>query len=182
MINKFCKLLFLLLVLYGFQKADDIIYWSPVRKLTWDDFKEVERCGVYGATSCDGIDYELLNNENAVKIISFFNKKKSWVVKGEKDNEGIKHEQVHFDITEVYARKLRKAIKDKKFKKKHLAEDLMLIYKEIDNALGAYQKVYDKETDNYRNQVKQDEWNKKIENELQELKDYSETKVEIKLK
>lgn len=180
----FIQILFLVVILFGFQKAkeDEKIYWSPDRKLTWDDFKEVEKISNNTAISCSGIEYELYEKEFAVEIKSCFYKNKSWVIKGEKTDKLLKHEQGHFNIAELYARKLRKAIKGKRFKKKHLKEKIILLYNKVMLELNSFNDLYDKETNYHRNQVKQEEWNQSIENELLNLKEYSEVRVAIRLK
>jgi predicted secreted Zn-dependent protease len=76
------------------------------------------------------------------------------------------HEQGHFDITELYARKLDEAIREYNFNPKKFKTDLDQIYKDIMDEKEDRQNRYDLETDFSRNQEKQAEWIKKIQKEL----------------
>ena len=76
------------------------------------------------------------------------------------------HEQGHFDITEIYARKLDNALRDYNFNPKRFKTDLDEIYKDIMEEKEELQNQYDLETDYSRNKEKQTEWLKKIQKEL----------------
>ena len=76
------------------------------------------------------------------------------------------HEQGHFDITEIYARKLDNALREYNFNPKRFKTDLDEIYKDIMEEKEELQNQYDLETDYSRNKEKQTEWLKKIQKEL----------------
>lgn len=97
-------------------KQDTIIYWNENRKLTWDDFKGAppsDTMSIYGAatTSTITIDYVCNDTILVYLIRAWFSKNKSWVREKGKTPEILRHEQLHFDITELYARKIRKSHK-----------------------------------------------------------------------
>ena len=162
-------------------REKDIIYWRPGIKLSWNDFKEMNRSGNTGAVSSTGIEYKLSfeNNEAEVIVQSFFSRKNSWVKKGQKHTEGLKHEQGHFDISEIFARKLRKYISTRKFTDAKVDDEMRSLYHQCVKELGDYQVLYDKDTDHHRNEAQQLEWDKRIEKELKELKDFSETHLKL---
>ena len=70
-------------------------------------------------------------------------------------------EQAHFDLCEVYARRLRKRVADSNYK---LDMDNAIF--EVFEAFKQRQKLYDKETNHSRNKEKQVEWLKIISNGL----------------
>ena len=83
------------------------------------------------------------------------------------------HEQGHFDLAELFARKLRKAYAEYKF-------NAQTVGKDIDNLFILNRKertnmdiLYDKETDFSRNRKQQLFWNKKIKDELDNLLRYT---------
>jgi len=76
------------------------------------------------------------------------------------------HEQGHFDITEIYARKLDNALREYNFNPKRFKTDLDEIYKDIMEEKEELQNQYDLETDYSRSKEKQAEWLKKIQKEL----------------
>jgi predicted secreted Zn-dependent protease len=73
------------------------------------------------------------------------------------------HEQGHFDITEIFARKLNEALQNYEFNKKTFRKDINDIYQAIVKQKEEYQKMYDGETDHSRNKKIQYEWLEKIQ-------------------
>ena len=86
----------------------------------------------------------------------------------------LSHEQGHFDLAEVYARKLYKKVQEYRFHQKNYRKDLQKIYKEILDEKEEMQSKYDRETNHSINKEKQVEWLKKIEKMLEEYKDYAD--------
>ncbi|MCL2329488.1 MAG: DUF922 domain-containing Zn-dependent protease [Bacteroidetes bacterium] len=179
-----------LLILYSFlppsqEKNDDTIIWSKDRPLTWDDFKMKAPQSSQGAAWIYyNLSLNLQSEGNTVNIntATFMIPKKSWVKNGSKSEELLKHEQGHFDIAEIHARKLRKSIQEGTFTHKNIQEKINKIYSQTFSKLEAQQKLYDKETDHHRNKEKQIEWNERIARELKELATYSNPIIEITLK
>jgi hypothetical protein len=156
------------------QNNDSIIYWHKEIKLNWDDFKGLppDSSGFQVAWSFVQIytnaDWkERLPN---YRVYVVFKKNKSW----SKDTSltTLAHEQLHFDIGELYARKMRKAMLDLRNKKNDNINDYL-------NALNKYytecyhlNDLYDKETAHGVYTGKQFEWNKKIIKELCAFREY----------
>jgi len=155
-------------------QEEQFIEWSSSKKLTWEDYLASPSSASDAAaitSTALGIEYHLRNNILAYKITCRFSKTRSW---GKyKTNYILQHEQGHFDITEIFARRLAKEIKQYKFDSRKYQEDLSKIYKKVMDAKEEYQNIYDAETDYSRNKEKQDEWLKKIEDELEYLREYS---------
>jgi histone acetyltransferase (RNA polymerase elongator complex component) len=72
-----------------------------------------------------------------------------------------------FDIAEIFARKLHKALREYVFNKKNFQTDLKHIYDGIVAAKTAMQDEYDRETNHSINKDKQNEWLIKIADLLQ---------------
>ena len=151
------------------------IVWHPSRKLAWKDFKatppSVSETNASASTNC-GFDVSAQSNSNrqliAVSIKNVFYGDKSWVRLNKSDlTKLLEHEQAHFDLCEVYARRLRKRVEDSNYK---LNIDTAIL--EVFEAFKQRQLLYDKETNHSRNKEKQAEWIKIIANELQELNAY----------
>jgi predicted secreted Zn-dependent protease len=146
---------------------EEFIEWSPASKLTWDDYlaKPSSLSDAAAITSTAlGIEYHVRNNKLSYKITCRFSKTRSW---GRfKTDYILQHEQGHFDITEIFARKLAKTIQEYDFNPRQYQHDLSDIYKRIMDEKEDFQNQYDKETDFSRNKERQAEWLKKIEKEL----------------
>jgi len=92
--------------------------WPQHPTLTWDDFQaQPPKVAVYpSALSDTGFKYQLLCRNGLLDIDShaFFSPSGSWVKPSDKNAELLKHEQGHYDMAELYARRLRRAIQDAK--------------------------------------------------------------------
>ena len=83
------------------------------------------------------------------------------------------HEQGHFDITEIFARKLHEALQGYQFNKRTFKKDIGQIYQGIVKEKEDFQKKYDGETDHSRNRKMQYDWLETIEQMLEETQAYS---------
>ena len=156
------------------QLEEGHIKWQEDRKLTWDDFKAAPlKIGSTAAmtTTHLGFSYNITNGIVTYRIECRFEKNKSW---GLVKNEWVlKHEQGHFDIAEIFARKLNKSISEYRFNKNSFQKDLDSIYKSVVTEKEKFQQQYDEETDYSRIKAKQEEWLKKIESELKQHKSWA---------
>ena len=146
---------------------DDYIKWEENRRLTWDDFKAAPlKLGNTAAmtTTHLGFSYNVTNGIVTYKIDCRFEKTKSWGLV--KNDWILKHEQGHFDIAEIFARKLNKSVNEYQFNRSSFQKDLDIIYKSVVDEKEKFQQQYDDETDYSRNKPQQEEWLKKIESEL----------------
>ena len=163
----------LLLALTVMQQGH-LIPWSDARKLSWDDFKASPdpRSGNAALTSST-INIEFGYDEEGLQysIRCTFDKTRSWV--RIRNNEVLAHEQGHFDIAEIYARKLSKAMHDYRFQPKTVSKDVNEIYDSMMNQHKLAQNQYDKETDYSRNRTSQELWLKKIQQQLNEVKAFA---------
>ena len=160
--------------LSSLKQDNSLIDWSADKKLSWNDFKAEPEKG-YSAAALTStnikIDFGYYNESLQYHIRCRFDKNKSW---GRVKNDYIlSHEQVHFDIAEIYARKLNKVLKTYKPNEDHISKDVNKIYENIMHEYYNKQEEYDKETNFSINKIKQEEWLKKVSNELSELKNYS---------
>ncbi|TMI86227.1 MAG: DUF922 domain-containing protein [Bacteroidetes bacterium] len=151
----------------GHGQNEEFIEWSAAKRLSWEDYlaKPSSSSDAAAITSTAlGLEYHVRNNILTYKITCRFSKTRSW---GKYRTDYIlQHEQGHFDITELYARKLDDAIREYSFNPKKFKTDLDQIYKEIMEEKEEVQNQYDLDTDFSRNPEKQSEWLKKIQREL----------------
>ncbi|MFD1064091.1 DUF922 domain-containing protein [Winogradskyella litorisediminis] len=156
------------------QKADDITFsWDENRPLTWEDFqgKPVKNTDA-AALTASGISFGFSIGKTGNKITEFtadveclFYPEESWYKPNEADAHILKHEQLHFNITELHARKFRKHISELQ-PSRHLQNQLNKIYKAISQASYEMQQQYDEETNHSINKEKQAEWQSFITEQL----------------
>lgn len=156
------------------------IIWKEDRKLEWDNFKSpVNRKNnpdVAAYTHC-GWEYSVVTSTNPktpvkIEIAAIFNEERSW-----KDSKRISdyillHEQKHFDIAEIFARKLRKEVAEKIVTSGDYNKYFQAVYRKVSNDYQNFQKSYDRETQHGINEQKQKEYNILISEELNNLKSY----------
>jgi hypothetical protein len=164
----------LLLTVLIAHQDNHLISWTSSRKLTWDDFRGPVDPGSKNAAltiSNINIEFQYDDKELVYSIKCTFNKQKSWV--RIRNNDVLAHEQGHFDLAEVHARRLYKAMKEYKFNPGTVGDDVNRIYNSVMKMHHEAQHQYDQETDYSRNRPKQLEWEKKIAAELKSLQAYA---------
>jgi hypothetical protein len=155
--------------------CQDSTVWNAGAKLTWADFKgKVDSGSTFVAVTVSGIQYKLRFDSRGLSdsVFAVFYKAESWV-KVPTDRELV-HEQGHFDITEVFARRLRKRLEEFVPKRGSLGHQLELLYDEVESSREAEQQLYDLQTGHGSNAVRQAEWEVRIEKELKELEGFGE--------
>ncbi|CAM4190737.1 DUF922 domain-containing protein [Zobellia roscoffensis] len=157
-------------------QEEEVILWNADRKLQWSDFK-----GSYfktewaAATTASGISYSFTSFKKEGQLYldfvvqSEFYPNKSWYRPELCDSVILSHEQLHFDISELYARKMRERLAKAQFTMNAKAE-VRAIYKTVLKELSDFQNKYDRETNFSRDLHKQLLWNKQIEAALKEEK------------
>lgn len=150
------------------QEIEEGVLWNSAKRLTWSDFRgKVPPASVPAATTASGISYtytaNLLHHEVKLdfEVNAYFYPNESWYKPEVCTENTLAHEQLHFDISELFARKMRKRLRRTSFSDNVKAE-VREIYQEILKELGDFQDQYDWETNFSRNKEKQMEWNKKI--------------------
>jgi hypothetical protein len=153
---------------------EEIIPWRTQRKLSWDDFlstPQKQGDAVASTSTSLGISYQVKNGELTYTITCNFSKKKSWGLL--KTDYILAHEQAHFDITELHARKLYEALYHYEFNPETFKKDIAAIYERIVNEKEAMQEAYDGETDHSRKKRMQYDWLEKIDLMLAETEPFA---------
>src|ERR1044072_2897720 len=169
------KVLFsLLLVCISVIQTNNLIPWNASRRLSWSDFKGVpDPHSTNAALTSSNINIEFGYNEEGFQysIKCSFDQNRSWV--RIKTNDVLAHEQGHFDIAEIFARKLNKTMKAYHFNAKTASTDLNKLYEDAMKQHRQTQIQYDQETDYSRNKPNQEEWLKKIATDLKGLEAFA---------
>ncbi|MCH4552244.1 hypothetical protein [Aestuariibaculum lutulentum] len=154
-------------------ETDSLLFWRSERKLIWDDFKgevDDENYISAGAIIKAGITavLEYWNGDIPVfRINSYMKKFDSW--NKISDSLSLVHEQGHFDIYEIYARKIRKAYDSLNKQKVSDIKVYESICRKYMNKSSEINNLYEESNFSKRVQV---EWLERISKELEELKNY----------
>jgi hypothetical protein len=150
--------------------------------LKWQNYKTSSKpSGYQKAFTYCGITYSVKSDAAGINVEfnAYVDANESWVLKGAATSQLLRHEQGLFDITELYARKMKKAthqyIKQQGANLNY--ESLLLavreIYKELNNELFAEQQQYNVQTVNGGNLQAQIDWENKIKAEMNKLSDFA---------
>lgn len=163
------------------QQNADKIFWKE-NALTWEDFRaEPDRNSTFQANTSAGLSYSWgIRNENGAvtlkyEVESYFNPNNSWVFPESRGSEYLlSHEQLHFDITELHARKLRKKLSGIKVEdlSKDPRKELNRLYKNIETERNAMQLKYDRETNHSINREAEASWQIYVRKELKKYGKY----------
>lgn len=157
------------------RECKECLAWNENQKLTWNDFKgnpvktsrneAMTDSGMTIGLECDG-------SNTKVEVKSFFNPTKSWT----KDKESawlLAHEQLHFDITELFVRKLRQRLARFGTDCQELNRHIEAFYNENYREFVAYQERYDRETKHSTDEEAQKRWQLKVAQELALLREFA---------
>lgn len=161
---------------FGLQaQQEPSVRWEPGLRLSWADFKgpapESKRVA---ATTASGLSYHYTARGSGSRyeidftVDTFFYPEKSWYHPELCDALVLSHEQLHFDISELFARRLRNRLRSAEFTDRVKAE-VRQIFAEVNRELSEFQDRYDRETDFSRNREAQLAWNQTIARMLREL-------------
>jgi len=166
--------------------GDDYISWNEKTKLRWADFKGIPQVidSVFEAFTTSSIhsSYHPVDlNTMQYEISAVFNETKSFY-KSDTSKYLLSHEQGHFDLTEIYARKLRQDLIKQDLRLTNYQGVFDSLYEQVHSELNKSQALYDSETDHSRNLDQQKKWNEKIKNDLAQLKAFCNPVFTIELK
>lgn len=176
-----CAGLFWLASFLPADKEKDIVYWDQ-RPLTWADFKgAVPASSAFVAMTHSAIVLNFSGEGSTItfSVASAFYPKLSWKKK-QVDAHILKHEQGHFDITEIHARLLRKQIQELTFKTyETIGTDVQRIFTKNSDACDNMQDLYDHETDHSKLKDAQSTWDLKIDQMLDSLDGWKSTNFQL---
>jgi hypothetical protein len=160
--------------MHSTEETAEYIPWQEERLLTWDDFQGPPKRhtdAVASTSTSLGIAYQLANGKLNYQITCNFSKTKSWG--SMKTDYILAHEQAHFDITEIYARRLHQALSNYQLNRRTYQEDIGKIYNDIVAGKEALQHAYDGGSDHSRRKKEQYDWLNKIDQLLVETTPYA---------
>ena len=156
---------------------ESAIPWRADMELDWSDFRgKPNKESIIAAVTASGISYTFNATERdgfyevEYQVETFFYPDQSWYQPEMCDDLVLSHENLHFDITELFARKMRRLMDQTRFTE-NVRSEIKDIYKKILDELDAFQDRYDAETNFSRNRSAQLQWNDEIRKALQNAAD-----------
>jgi hypothetical protein len=157
--------------------AHDAVPWSATRRLSWTDFQGIAPTrgdegaltaySLFHGAACTGRAFEF-------RVIAAFLPRQSWVrpavlVNPTTSARTLRHEQTHFDLSEVHARRMRRYFAELTQPCLKTTEELDALAQRFVREEGAAQRKYDDETSHGRVTKKQAEWETEVGRQLASL-------------
>lgn len=178
LLNKIIGVFFFLCVASSY--AQDTIYWDKQRPLAWEDFKgKPEVSDLESAQAATGVALAFRFRENLedntweheYDVHSYFLSDLSWYKRNDINYYLLEHEQTHFNISELFARKLKKEL-SALIASESVGELAEQTYLKMQKEHAAFQNKYDRETKHSLNVERELEWQKQIRDSLKIYHDW----------
>ncbi len=170
--GRFAKSLQVTFADYSENPEGDTIYYSAKRPLTWDDFKSRISSHRYDAEVYPTIGYSehtLVKNSVVslkIELRVALPKSACWVRGGGMSDYALNHEQRHFDIAKIAAEHFKRKLASEQLPVDNYDGFINCDYLDAYREMDKLQEQYDKETDHGANHAAQEEWDRKIDEEL----------------
>lgn len=162
---------------------DEVIVWSASRPLTWNDFKAKPPHGELAARSAINHSYSVGCSDNTlhVRVQTVFLPAQSWVsdrilLSGLPSRLGLAHEQVHFDLAEVAARRARKLLRELVNPCARSDAELNALVEKVLGTLQATQRQYDLESATGSAEAQQFQWAARVAADLKALRSFADSR------
>ncbi len=167
---------FILFCLSAVVLKDRTMSWKETRNLKWSDFQgEAQYNTTAAAVTASGITFSYSVRTSDGSIVSFnanveahFYPDNSWYIPERCNDYILKHEQLHFDITELFVRIFRSRMSQLKVTQ-NVKRDLDRIHREVNQELNEMQEAYDTQSDHSRNKESQAKWNAYVAEHLKKF-------------
>ncbi len=163
----------LLLLSSSFRNTDEIT-WKDTQPLTWENFRGVPTSSSeIGAATHVNIRVTpkvIRGGRVGVRVKAVFSCDQSWARKKAVGNDYLlNHEQRHFDIAELYARKVRQALDGYRITTSNYHKIKEKVILPIFDEYLEYDEWYDQLTVHGLDKEQQQDWNERIDQQLGEL-------------
>ena len=160
-----------------------LLEWNEFYRLTWEDFQGHRTSGSIGdAGTVVHIKAKpyFVGKKISYDVHAYFDREQSWTT--DQSPALLAHEQLHFDIAELYARKIRKRIYKLTSDGVNDLDRINASIRELLDESNEIDRKYDAETLHGSIPSKQAKWQVEVSKELQALKRFKKPKKIIRVK
>lgn len=178
MLQRIALVAFIGFAVMAMMSADEpagLVYHDKDYKLRWKDFHGEVEDGYEGFAAVSYVGfrfgYKGTARQDSLQVVveTFFNSDRSWH-KADTSKAILQHEQVHFDIAEVYSRMLKEKVSQSALTYKNYQQTLKALEQETRAAMNKADSLYDATTENGLVKAEQTIWNNNIAADMQRLK------------
>ncbi len=153
-------------------ETDSTLHWRADRRLTWGDFRGAPGPGerLHALTSADlTVNVSCANDVLTVAVEAVFLPLESWT-KSADSAPLLRHEQLHFDLTEIHARLLRRSLAQARLTCAQAQTQLQPLIDAGFASWQAAQRQYDRESGHGLDGPAQARWEQQIAAQLRALR------------
>lgn len=165
-VYKVCVIAFVILCSYI--TTPERITWQANKTLSWQDFKGNPNAnGSFVASTSSGMSQSYaisgdgMLDKKETQVTAHFYPEYSWYSAKDTTARLLKHEQTHFDITEIHARILNRRIQSYAFTS-NSKKEVKALYEQVEEERRVMQRAFDKETNHSINREEEKKWEDKI--------------------
>ncbi|MEL6636302.1 MAG: hypothetical protein AAFW73_00430 [Bacteroidota bacterium] len=166
------------------ERYEERIKWHRRRRLRIGDFKGSTEKRPFLAVTSSGFYYSVqqtpLRNEAEIEVHAYFDCLGSYFKRSSEDTAVLAHEQLHFDISEIYARQLVERFAKQCPNFKILIAEHERIYTELFREFQVKQDEYDSEV--YADPGLQDKWRDWVQAGLRATEAYADKTLVLPLR
>lgn len=163
----------------SYEKSDTILWCPNEYRLKWTDFQGTAPESPFSAQSncmfIFSVRPELADETMTLhmQLSACFARTTSWVKPGIDSDSLLAHEQLHFDICELYIRKLRKQIMEMELDPMRYQDQFQPVFNQVWIDYQKAQNKYDEETEHGLIADQQQRWKNEVAAELIGLKEFA---------
>lgn len=160
---------------YQEKPEGDTIYYAVNRPLKWADFQEKAPNSKYAATVFPSFGFEekseIANGVIRIRLEmkTYVPKSACWAKESNRDDYALNHEQRHFDVVKIVEKRFEQKIRAAKLPVTNCDGIINFEFYESFREMNHLQDQYDDETQHGLNTFQQEQWNKKIDQDLAAL-------------
>ena len=157
--------------------SNDTVFYHPTRQLKWADFQanSNNRSNRYAAGVFTSMAYEGNSKPNGkfldveLTIKTYMVKEMSWVKPNALNDYGLRHEQIHFDITRIMVEKFKERVRNLELTVDDYDSLIQYQFLEAYREMHNEQKKYDNETHHGLNTVQQARWDRETAERIKQI-------------
>lgn len=164
---------------------DKYLFWKPETRLRWPDFRGHMKAEDEDAASASyiGFMHRISKCAQGDSLVldtrAFFNKSNSWVKIPAVNPSLLLHEQLHFDLAELYSRRFRQAILAVKANERDFIATADSLFRYYAAKSDTIHFNYDIETNHGLNEASQRKWDRIVRNALLAMDQYQSPYLKI---
>lgn len=157
--------------------SSDTVFYNPNAPLKWSDFQanSSNRTNRYAAGVFTSMAYEGSSKANGkfldveLTIKTYMVKEMSWVKPYALNDYGLRHEQIHFDITRIMVEKFKERVRNLELTVDDYDSLIQYQFLEAYRAMHNEQEKYDNETNHGINTAVQARWDRQTSDQIKDI-------------